>query len=254
MIQLGNCKLYNSDCFDVLPDLESKSVQLILADLPYGVTKNPEDKQLPFDKLWLEYNRIIKDDGVIALFSQGLFYVDLVNSNRKDFKYDLVWNKGLVSGFLNAKRMPLRSHENIAIFYKKQPKYNPQFTEGKPLHSKGKSFLTNQPTNRNYGKLHHSDDSRAGETKKYPKSIINFNKPHPSVALHRTEKPIDLLEWIIKTYTDESDLVLDNVMGSGSTIVAAINTKRSAIGIEKNSECFDIALDRIKKIYTFVND
>lgn len=248
MIQLGNAQLYNSDCFDILPKIESKSVQLILADLPYGVTRNPEDILLPLDKLWLEYNRIIKDNGVIALFSQGLFYVDLVNSNRKNFKYDLVWNKGLVSGFLNAKKMPLRSHENIAIFYKKPPKYNPQFTEGKPLHSKGKSFLGTEPTNRNYGKLNHSDDSRAGETKKYPKSVINFNKPHPSIALHRTEKPVDLLEWIIKTYTDEGDVVLDNVMGSGSTLVAALNTNRIGIGIEKNEEYFNIALNRVKKL------
>ena len=125
------------DCLELMKDIPDKSIDMILCDLPYGKTQNKKDKPLPFDKLWAEYKRIIKDNGCIALFGQGTFYVDLVNSNRKMFRYDLVWDKGLTSGFLNANRMPLRQHEQIAIFYKKQPLYNPQFSKGEPLHGKG---------------------------------------------------------------------------------------------------------------------
>lgn len=121
-----------------MKDVPNKSIDMVCCDLPYGVTQNQYDIPLPFDNLWNQYNRIVKDNGVILLFGQGKFYVDLVNSNPKMFKYDLVWDKVLSSGFLNANRMPLRCHEQIAVFYKKMPTYNPQFTEGQPLHSKGK--------------------------------------------------------------------------------------------------------------------
>ena len=131
--------LLQGDCLELMKDIPDKSIDLILCDLPYGTTRNSWDEVIPFDKLWAQYNRIIKDNGAILLFAQGKFYVNLVNSNMKMFRYDLVWDKELVSGFLNAKRMPLRQHEQIAVFYKKLPKYNPQFTSGKPLHSKGKA-------------------------------------------------------------------------------------------------------------------
>lgn len=134
--------LRQGDCLELMKEIPDKSVDMILCDLPYGVTQNKKDIALPFDKLWQQYNRIVKDNGCIALFGQGLFFIDLVNSNRKIYRYDLVWDKVLTSGFLNAKRMPLRQHEQIAIFYKKQPTYNPQFTIGKPLHSKGISYKT----------------------------------------------------------------------------------------------------------------
>lgn len=173
--------LYEGDCLDNFNNIPDKSVDLILCDIPYGVTANKKDIQIPFDELWKNYERVIKDNGVIALFTQGIFYVDLVNSNRKLFKYDLIWDKVLVTGFLNAKKQPLRVHEQIAIFYKKQPTYNPQFTEGKPLHSKGNSFKDKEPKNQNYGYHKHSEDLRKGETKKYPKSIISFQKPHPQL-------------------------------------------------------------------------
>ena len=129
--------LYNGDCLEVMKGIKSKSVDMILCDLPYGVTQHKSDIVIPFDALWTQYKRIIKPNGAILLFGQGLFYIDLVNSNRKMYRYDFVWDKQLKSGFLNAKRMPLRQHEQIAVFYNKLPTYNPQFVEGKPLHSKG---------------------------------------------------------------------------------------------------------------------
>ena len=181
-------ELWQGDCLELMKDIPDKSVNMILCDLPYGKTQNEKDICLPLDKLWEQYNRIIIDNGCIALFGQGTFYVDLVNSNRKMFRYDLVWNKELTSGFLNAKRMPLRQHEQIAIFYKKLPTYNPQFTKGKPLHSKGTSYKNKEHKNQNYGEFQMTDDSRAGNTEKYPTSILNFSKPHPSIAKHRTEK------------------------------------------------------------------
>jgi site-specific DNA-methyltransferase (adenine-specific) len=243
--------LYKGDCLENFKNIPDKSIDMILCDLPYGVTANKKDIQIPFNLLWENYQRIIKDNGAIALFAQGLFYVDLVNSNRKLFKYDLIWNKKLVTGFLNAKKQPLRVHEQIAIFYKKQPTYNPQFTEGKPLHSKGKSFKNREATNQNYGYHKQSDDNRKGETLKYPKSILTFQKPHPSIAKHRTEKSIECLEWLIKTYTNEGDLVLDNTAGSGTTGIAANNLNRNFILMEIEEEYCDIIINRIPNLDVF---
>lgn len=239
--------LIQGDCLYLMKKIPDSSVDMILCDLPYGVTQNKIDKCISFDKLWAEYERVIKPNGCIALFGQGLFYVDLVNSNRKMFRYDFVWDKKLTSGFLNAKRMPLRRHEQIAIFYKKQPTYNPQFTKGKPLHSKGINYINKEPKNQNYGVFYNTADERKGCTDKYPTSIIAFKKPHPSVAKHPTQKPVELLEYLIKTYTNEGDIVLDNCMGSGSTGVACINTGRNFIGIELDEKYFNIAKERIKE-------
>ena len=239
--------LFCGDCLELMHNIPDKSVDMILCDLPYGVTQNKKDIIIPFDKLWQHYTRIIKDNGCIALFAQGLFYIDLVNSNRKLFRYDLVWDKILTSGFLNAKRMPLRQHEQIAIFYKKQPVYNPQFTQGKPLHSKGINYKNKEPKNQNYGKFDNVEDVRSGCTEKYPTSILKFQKPHPSIAKHPTEKSIECLEWLIKTYTNEGDVVLDNCMGSGSTGVACINTGRNFIGYELDENYFEIAEKRLNE-------
>ena len=243
-------QLRKGDCLELMKDLPDKSIDAIICDLPYGTTQNKSDIILPFDKLWAQYERIIKDNGAIVLFGQGLFFVDLINSNRKLFRYDLVWDKQLISGFLNANRMPLRVHENIAVFYKQLPIYNPQYTEGKPLHSKGKSYLNKEHKNENYGKFEMTDDSRAGSTQKYPKSIISFQKPHPSKAQHRTEKSIEMLEWLIKTYTNEGEVVLDNTMGSGTTGVACVNTNRNFIGMELDDKYFEIAEKRINEAIT----
>lgn len=237
-------KLYNGDCLEVMRGFPDKSVDMILCDLPYGVTKNKWDNIIPFDELWEQYNRIVKDNGAIVLFSSGLFTVDLINSNRKNFRYTLVWDKVLTSGFLNANRMPLRSHEDICVFYKKLPTYNPQFTEGEPLHSRGK--LLNEQKNNNYGFFDVSKAPiRAGETKKYPKSIIRFSRPPSSTMLHPTQKPVELLEYLIKTYSNENDTVLDNCMGVGSTGVACKNTNRHFIGIELDEKYFNIAKERM---------
>lgn len=244
---MSNVQLLQGDCLELMKDIPEQSIDMILCDLPYGVTQNKKDKPIPFDRLWKQYNRIIKDNGAIVLFGQGTFFVDLINSNRKMYRYDLVWDKQLKSGFLNAKRMPLRQHEQIAIFYKKLPTYNPQFSQGKPLHSKGVSYKDKELKNNNYGSFNATDDVRAGSTEKYPTSILAFAKPHPSIAQHRTEKPVSLIEWLVKTYTTDGDTVLDNCMGSGSTGVACVNTNRHFIGIELDEGYFEIAEKRIKE-------
>ena len=238
--------LYCGDCLKLMKDIPDGSVDMILCDLPYGKTQNEMDVRLPFEALWKHYKRIIKYNGCIALFGQGTFFIDLVDSNRKMFRYDLVWDKHLVSGFLNANKMPLRQHEQIAIFYKKLPKYNPQFTKGKPQHSRGTAHKSKKTKNQNYGKYNSIDDY-GGNTDKHPTSILKFSKPHPSVALHRTEKPINLLEYLVKTYTNEGDIVLDNCMGSGSTGVACVNTGRNFIGIELDETYFNIAKERLEQ-------
>lgn len=232
-----------------MKQIPSGSLDMIACDLPYGVTQNKLDIVIPFEPLWREYKRIIKERGCIALFAQGVFFVELVQSNRKMFRYDLVWDKVLTTGFLNAGRMPLRQHEQIAIFYKKLPEYHPQFTEGKPLHSKGVSYMERDHKNNNYGQFHMTDDSRKGSTEKYPTSIIKVPKPHPSVALHRTEKPVELLKWLILTYTSPGDTVMDNCMGAGGCGVACAETDRNFIGIEKDPDCFEIASGRIEEAY-----
>lgn len=242
-----NTQLYKGDCLEIMKDLPDKSIDLILCDLPYGKTQHPEDIPLDHDLMWKQYKRIIKDNGAILLFCQGKFFIDLVNSNPKWFRYDLVWDKKLITGHLNANRMPLRRHEQIAVFYKKLPTYNPQFTEGQPLHSKGTSYLTKELTNNNYGENHATDDSRAGSTQKYPTSIVSIQKPHPSATKHRTEKPVELLEWLIKTYSNEGETVLDNCMGSGGCGEACINTNRNFIGIEMNPDIFEQAKERLYK-------
>lgn len=243
---MSNIKLYNGDCLEIMKTIKDKSVDMICCDLPYGVTQNKLDIIVPFEPLWEQYERIIKDNGCIALFAQGLFYIDLVNSNRNLFRYDLVWDKVLTSGFLNAKRMPLRQYEQIAIFYKKLPTYNPQFTEGKPLHGKGNAYKNKELKNQNYGHFNATDDLRKGSTEKYPTSILRFSKPHPSIAKHRTEKSTQCLEWLIKTYTNESDTVMDNCMGAGSCGVACKNANRNFIGIELDENYFKIAKDQIE--------
>ena len=237
--------MFRGDCLEHLKVLDDASVDMILCDLPYGVTHNPHDKRIPFEPLWKEYERVIKDNGAIVLFAQGLFYVDLVASNRKLFRYDMVWDKVLTTGFLNAKKMPLRQHEQIAVFYKQLPTYNPQFHEGKPLHGRGNAYKTKDLVNNNYGDFKATDDVRKGSTQKYPTSIVKINKPHPSASNHRTEKPIPLLEYLIRTFTNPGEVILDNCMGAGGCGVAALNTGRRFVGMEIDNEYYDIAEERI---------
>ena len=238
-------ELLNGDCLELMQQIPDKSIDMILCDLPYGTTACKWDSIIPFEPLWAEYERVIKDNGAIVLFAQGMFTAQLMMSNPDMWRYNLVWDKILTSGFLNAKRMPLRSHEDILVFYKSLPTYNPQMTEGKPLHGKGTSYKNKELTNNCYGNLGATEDNRKGSTEKYPTSVIRFQKPHPSCAVHPTQKSSELCEWLIKTYTNEGETILDNCMGSGTTGVAAIRTNRNFIGIELSEDYFKIAEDRI---------
>jgi site-specific DNA-methyltransferase (adenine-specific) len=235
-------KLLQGDCLKLMKEIKDKSVDMILCDLPYGTTQNKWDSIIDLELLWKQYKRIIKDNGAIVLTAQDKFTAKLILSNEEIHKYNLVWDKVLTSGFLNANRMPLRVHENICIFYKKLPTYNPQKVIGEKNHSKG---TMKTDVNNNYGKYGKIDNTEILGDMKHPKSIITFQKPHPSKCLHPTQKPLELFEWLIKTYTDEGDIVLDNCMGSGTTGVACKNLNRNFIGMELDDKYFKIAKERI---------
>ena len=242
--------LIHGDCLEIMKNIPDKSVDLILCDLPYEQTKNKWDNIISFESLWNQYDRIIKDNGAIVLFANGMFTAELMKSNPKMWRYNLIWEKDRPSGFLNAKRMPLRSHEDICIFYKKLPTYNPQTWEGIPLHGMGSKFKEGKLGNNNYGVFSsHTNPSanRSGDTTKQPRSVLKFKRPHPPI--HPTQKPVELLEWLVKTYTNENEVVLDNCMGSGSTGVACININRKFIGIELDENYFNIAKERIENTY-----
>ena len=237
--------LINGDCLTEMDKLiaENVMVDMILCDLPYGRTKNKWDSIIPFEELWARYRKLIKPNGCIALFADGLFMADLMNSNRKMWKYNLIWDKVLKTGFLNANRMPLRQHEEICIFYSKQPTYNPQKAKGKPNHSKGKP---KQNANNNYGDYQFVDNKDELGDMKHPTSIIRYPKAHPSVTVHPTQKSVELCEWLIKTFTNEGETVLDNCMGSGTTGIACKNTNRNFIGIEIDEGYFELSKKRIE--------
>ena len=219
---------------------------MILCDLPYGTTQNKWDCILPLDKLWIQYERVIKDNGCIALFSQTPFDKILGTSNISLLKYEWVWEKNKATGFLNSKKMPLKAHENILIFYKKPPTYNPQglIKKDKPTVNKGNRGIKDRGAGgTNYGIA--TKDS-IQEFENYPRDILTFGvvmKP-----MHPTEKPVELCEYFIKTYTNEQETILDNCIGSGTTAVAAINTKRNYIGFELDTTYCDIANKRIHNI------
>ena len=234
---MDNINLYNGDCLEVMKSIPDKSIDMILCDLPYGTTRNKWDSIIPLEKLWIQYKRIIKDNGVIALFAQTPFDKVLGSSNLKMLRYEWIWNKKRPTGFLNSKKMPMKQHENILVFYKKLPVYNPQLTKGKPYHTYSKSASTN------YNKFNTNYETK-NDGWRYPIDIQSFS---PETGLHPTQKPIALLEYLIKTYTNENELVLDNCMGSGSTGIACINTNRKFIGIELDNNYFNIAKDRINK-------
>lgn len=249
---MNNIQLYNGDCLEIMKNIPDNSVDLILCDLPYGITRNKWDSIIPLNKLWEQYKRITKENCAICLFADGMFMAKLMTSNPKMWRYNLVWNKVLPSGFLNANRMPLRTTEEIVVFYNKQPIYNPQKTKGTPNHSKGKAVNKTSDdegrVNNNYGKYTIVDNNKELGDMKHPTSLITFSKPHPSVSLHPTEKPVHLCEWLIKSYTNENMTVLDNCMGSGSTGVACVNTNRNFIGIELDENYFNIAKERIEQV------
>lgn len=239
-------KIIKGDCLEIMQQLieEGIKVDMVLTDPPYAKTKNSWDTVIPFDKMWTLINSINKNNGAVLLFGQGSFSSKLMLSNEKHHKCNLVWDKVLPGGFLNANRMILPVHEDILVFYSKQPTFNPQKTIGKPNNSRGKP--SENLKNNNYGNFSQKENSDFSGMK-FPKSILQFAKPHPSVSVHPTQKPIELLEYLIKTYTNEGDTVLDFTMGSGSTGVACVNTGRKFIGIELDDKYFEIAKERIEK-------
>ena len=241
-------KLLQGDCLELMKDIPDESVDMILCDLPYGTTASKWDKVIPFDQLWEQYSRVIKKNGAIVLFGSEPFSSKLRMSNIKNYKYDWVWEKPKASGFLLAKKRPLSAHEVVSVFYKKMPTYNPQFTEGKPYLREFKKGHQGSETE-SYNHVPNPLKTRKSDGKRYPRSVQKFTTSefddfHGS---HPTQKPIALLEYLIKTYTNENETVLDNTMGSGSTGVAAINTNRDFIGIELDETYFKIAENRIEQ-------
>ena len=221
-----------------MPTLAPQSINLILADLPYGATENKWDVRLPLEPLWAQYKRLLAPGGVVVLTAQQPFSSVLVASNPRWFRYAWVWDKHLVTGFFNAKKQPLRRHEDILIFAPRGRggmTYNPQFSEGKPYRSRPGAPSTNYRTTK---RLPTENDGR-----RYPVSIISI--PNTRAGGHPTQKPVPLFEYLISTYSNEGDVVLDNVMGSGTAGVACRNTGRRFIGIERESKYFDLAAQRL---------
>ena len=241
----GKKEILLGDCLELMKDIPDKSIDAIICDLPYGVLNKGNvnakwDSVIPFIPLWEQYERIIKDNGAILLFGQGMFSAELMISNKKLWRYNLIWKKGnRISGFLNSKRQPLRNHEDILVFSKRQTVYNPQMTIGEKNHKKGGGNHKN--TQRCYGKL--IDTPTILTNEKYPISILDFDREHPPI--HPTQKPVTLLEYLIKTYTNEGELVLDNAAGSGTTAIACLNTNRQFIVMEKEQKYYDIILKRV---------
>ena len=245
--------IYNGDCLQIMSDIEAGSIDMILCDLPYGILNKRNEKAkwdspIDLEKLFAEYSRIIKQNGAIVLFGAGAFTAELIIAGKQLYRYSLVWDKVQKTGFLNANRMPLRQHEDIAVFYKKPPTYNPQMQKCEPHkrnHNKGN--LEVQHVNSCYGGFVEVPTIISDE--KYPTSIVTVSKEHKRQMFHPTQKPVALLEYLIKTYTNAGETVLDNCMGSGSTGVAAVNTGRNFIGIELDEKYFQVAKERINEVY-----
>jgi DNA modification methylase len=235
-------KLYFIDCLIGMKQIPDKSISLICADLPYGKTKNKWDSVIDLDKLWVEYERIIKDSGVIILFGQDKFSARLMLSNEKMHRYNIIWEKTTPTGHLNAKKMPLRSHEDILVFYKQLPTYNPQKTTGHERKVSTAHHKRDSKKTTNYGE---HGLTTYDSTERYPKSVWKFATDKQKSALHPTQKPLKLIEEIIKTYSNEGDLVLDNCIGSGTTAIACKNLNRNFIGMENDIENFNNALIRL---------
>lgn len=251
-------KIIQADCLNVLKKIPSKSIDMILCDLPYGTTQNKWDSVIPLDKLWDQYNRVIKDNGVIALTAQGIFTAKLILSNENNFKYKIVWEKSKATNFLNVKKQPLRKHEDICIFYKKQPYYNPQMVKGVAYN---KGIRKNQLTG-SYGDF--SPVLVKSEGERYPTDMVYFKTAESEGdVFHPTQKPFELGRYLIRTYTRPGDIVLDNACGSGSFIVSAILENRNFIGIEKNEgvnlfknkkvDYIKVINNRIEQAYSEIN-
>ena len=246
-------QLLLGDCIELMKDIPDGSIDMVLCDLPYGITKCAWDKVIPFSDLWGGYNRVVKENGAIVLFSAQPFTTDLINSNKKNFKYEIIWEKTQPSGFLNAKKMPLRNHENIVVFYKHLPTYNPQMRKVEA------NQIGRKKTNGT--KAQQYNDYMVGtymweETgKRFPTDVIHFSNWNGALfgktdkaTKHPTQKPVSVCEYLINTYSNPGDTILDNAMGSGSTGVACRNTGRNFIGIEIDPEYYRIAVERIQAV------
>lgn len=233
--------LLNGDCLEVMKGIPSGTIDLVLADPPYGTTKCKWDSVIDLDLMWAELKRIIKPRGAIILTAAQPFTSVLTCSNLKMFKYDLVWDKPAGTGFFNAKKMPLRNHESVLVFYDKLPTFNPQMTHGHARKTSSKGVSKSEC----YGKDVNTE--KYDSTSRYPRSVQKFSSDKQKSSFHPTQKPVALMEWLIKSYTNEGDLVLDFCMGSGTTGVAAKNLQRDFIGIEMDDKYFEIARERIAK-------
>lgn len=236
MIINEDVKLIHGDCLEVMKSIPNGSVDLILCDLPYGTTRNKWDSVIPFDKLWAEYKRVCS--GAVVLTAAQPFTSALIMSNLSWFKQSLVWKKNIASNFLNANRQHLSRHEDVIVFAKKQPVFNKQMLNGSPYVQKRKG---KDDSGDNYGRVNKRIDT-INVGVRNPISVLEFDR---EVGLHPTQKPVALMEYLIRTYTNEGETVLDNCMGSGTTGVACMNTGRRFIGIEKDDEYFEIAKKRI---------
>ena len=224
-------KIHQGDCLKVMKKIPDGSIDMVMCDLPYGTTQNKWDSVIPLDKLWKEYKRIVKPNGAIVLTSQGIFTAKLILSNKKMFKYKIVWEKSKPTNFLNAKKQPLRKHEDVCVFYKKQPLYVPQMKEGTPYN---KGVRKNQLSG-SYGDFKPVEVKSEG--KRYPTDIVYFKTAESEgEVFHPTQKPIELGRYFIRTFTKENEVVLDNACGSGSFMVAAVLEGRNYIGIELNED------------------
>lgn len=252
MREFGDIQLYHGDCLEIMPALADNSIDMVLTDLPYGVLNRSNkhavwDKEIDIDALWEQWIRVCKPNAAIVLFGQGLFSAKLMMSRPKLWRYNLIWDKCRATGFLNANKMPLRYHEDILVFYRKLPIYNPQMEDlngREKNHPQGHG--AHREHNRCYGNIRRITPQIFD--RKHPRSIIKIPKEHgcKEHALHPTQKPVALLEWLIKTYSNVGGVILDCTMGSGSTMVACVNTNRKGIGIELMQEYYDIAERRVK--------
>ena len=235
----------NADCFDVFPFIEDKSIDAIICDLPYGTTQCKWDSILPLEKLWNEYERMIKPNGVIVLTASQPFTTKLISSNFNLFRYELIYGKTKSSNFMQAKKQPLKTHENILVFYKKFGTYNPQMTKAIVLDKRKKE----KQYSHKEGSVNEGQKTfrKVENGLRYPTSSLLFNNSDKTKNEHPTQKPIDLMEWLVKTYTNEGDMVLDNTMGSGTTNLACIKLNRKSIGIEKEKQYYDVAVRRLSE-------
>ena len=238
-------KIYLGDCLELMKDIPDKSIDMILCDLPYGTTACKWDAIIPFEPLWEQYKRVIKDNGAIVLTASQPFTSALVMSNPKLFKYEWIWEKNKPSNFMVANKQPMKYHENILIFYKKQTVYNKQLIE-RSENGKDRTkykYTRTESEHYNLGKI----DVNYNPNLKNPSTIIKVNTQYQNTNIHPTQKPVALFEYLINTYTEEGETVLDNCIGSGTTAIACINTNRNYIGIEKDENYFNLANKRIEE-------